>query len=122
MRSVLSIGLSALLGASPAVAGEARIGGKLLLTGGVSTVEGSAGAGLATWSTIAGDETEDGIGGKVHATYVRSAISACGHMARPSAFAIGWSCPMPGRISIPERPATRWGLAAGLRSVRTFSG
>lgn len=70
MRSLLYIGLSALLGASPAIAGEARIGGKLLLTGGVSTVEGSAGAGLATWSTIAGDETEDGIGGKVHATYV----------------------------------------------------
>ncbi|WP_415643292.1 DUF3034 family protein [Sphingomonas antarctica] len=52
------------------MAGEARSGGKLLLTGGVSTIEGSAGAGLATWSMIAGNETEDGIGGKVHATGV----------------------------------------------------
>ena len=51
-----------------ALAGEARSGGKLLLTGAVSTVEGSAGAGLATWSMIAGNETEDGIGGKAHAT------------------------------------------------------
>lgn len=52
------------------MAGEARSGGKLLLTGGVSTIEGSAGAGLATWALIAGDETEDGVGGKVHATAV----------------------------------------------------
>lgn len=56
--------------ATPAWGREARSGGKLLLTGGVSTVEGSAGAGLATWSLIAGDETEDGIGGKAHATAV----------------------------------------------------
>ncbi len=56
--------------ASPALAGEMRSGGKLLLTGGVSTVEGSAGAGLVTWALIAGDETEDGIGGKAHATVV----------------------------------------------------
>lgn len=49
---------------------QARSGGKLLLTGGVSTIEGSAGGGLATWSMIAGNETEDGVGGKVHATVV----------------------------------------------------
>ena len=53
----------------PAAARD-RAGGKLLLTGGVSTVEGSAGGGLATWSMIAGNEIENGIGGKVHATVV----------------------------------------------------
>ena len=47
-----------------------RAGGKLLLTTGVTTVEGSAGGGLATWSFIAGDETRDGIGVSAHATYV----------------------------------------------------
>lgn len=53
-----------------AMPAQARTGGKLLLTGGVSTIEGSAGGGLATWSMIAGNETEDGVGGKVHGTLV----------------------------------------------------
>jgi hypothetical protein len=60
--------LPLVLAGTAATAGEARRGGKLLLTGGVSTIEGSGGAGLATWSMIAGDETEDGIGGKAHVT------------------------------------------------------
>ncbi len=56
--------------ASPAVANQRRSGGKLLLTNGVSSVDGAAGGGLASWAVIAGNETEDGIGGTVHATYV----------------------------------------------------
>ncbi len=44
--------------------------GKLLLTQGVSTIEGSAGGGLASWATITGYETRDGIGANAHATYV----------------------------------------------------
>lgn len=56
---------------APACAGEEmRAGGKLLLTSGVSTVDGAAGGGLATWALVAGNETVDGIGGSVHATYV----------------------------------------------------
>jgi len=46
----------------PAQAQELRNGGKLLLTNGVSTIEGSGGGGIATWSTIAGNATEQGIG------------------------------------------------------------
>jgi hypothetical protein len=53
-----------------AMAEEWRNGGKLLLTGGVTSVEGAAGGGLATWAVIAGDETEAGMGGTVHATYI----------------------------------------------------
>ncbi|OYW36485.1 MAG: hypothetical protein B7Z42_12285 [Brevundimonas sp. 12-68-7] len=49
---------------------ESRAGGKLLLTGGVSTIEGSGGGGLATWAVTSGYGAEDGIGGNVHATYV----------------------------------------------------
>ncbi|CAL1690911.1 hypothetical protein MMB232_01045 [Brevundimonas subvibrioides] len=49
---------------------ESRTGGKLLLTGGVSTLEGSGGGGLATWATTTGYGAEDGIGGNVHATWV----------------------------------------------------
>jgi hypothetical protein len=56
------------LSAAPAAAEEMRDGGKLLLTDGVTNIEGAAGGGLATWSVIAGDETRDGIGGKVSAT------------------------------------------------------
>lgn len=54
----------------PVAARELRQGGKLLLTGGVSTIEGSAGGGLATWSLIAGNETDAGIGGTGHITLV----------------------------------------------------
>ena len=73
MSKVLSLILSAvfaLLMVGPASAGELRQDGKLLLTGGVSTVEGSGGGGLATWSLIAGNETDAGIGGNAHATLV----------------------------------------------------
>lgn len=65
--SVLGV---ALLAAIPAQASERRQGGKLVLTDGISTIEGTAGGGLATWSVISGAETQDGIGGSVHATYV----------------------------------------------------
>lgn len=56
--------------AAPAGAEELVSGGKLLLTGGVTTVEGSGGGGLATWATVTGYETPDGIGANVHATGV----------------------------------------------------
>ncbi|MEH6790677.1 DUF3034 family protein [Parasphingorhabdus sp.] len=49
---------------------DLRNGGKLLLTNGVTTVEGSSGGGLATWSVIAGNETRNGIGVSGHITLV----------------------------------------------------
>lgn len=68
IRMMLTILAAA--GPHAAMAGEMRQGGKLLLTGGVSSVEGAAGGGLATWALIAGNETDAGIGAKAHATYV----------------------------------------------------
>lgn len=56
--------------ASPALAEDLRSGGKLLLTNGIATVEGSSGGGLASWSLIAGNATKDGIGGSAHITLV----------------------------------------------------
>ena len=44
--------------------------GKLLLTQGVSNIEGAAGGGLASWALITGYETRDAVGGNVHVTYV----------------------------------------------------
>lgn len=68
---LLAVYGGATLAATPAEAGqEMRAGGKLVLTNGVSTVEGSAGGGLATWALIGGNETRDGIGGSAHVTYV----------------------------------------------------
>lgn len=58
------------LSAPAAQAKHSRQGGKLVLTQGVSTVEGSAGGGLATWALIAGNETDAGIGGTAHITYI----------------------------------------------------
>jgi hypothetical protein len=44
--------------------------GKLLATGGVSTIEGEGGGGLAAWALISGYGTRDGVGINAHATYV----------------------------------------------------
>ena len=68
-RSLLILASLALI-AQPAMASDRRLGGKLLLTNGVSTVEGAAGGGLASWAVVAGNETRDGIGGSAHATLV----------------------------------------------------
>ena len=54
--------------AQPAAAEELRQGGKLLLTNGIATIEGSSGGGLASWSLIAGNATRDGVGGSAHVT------------------------------------------------------
>ncbi len=45
-------------------------GDKLVLTNGVTNVEGSSGGGIATWATIAGRATESGVGVSGHVTIV----------------------------------------------------
>lgn len=49
---------------------DLETGGKLLLTNGVTSVEGTSGGGLANWSVIAGKATEEGIGASSHVTVV----------------------------------------------------
>ena len=68
----LALSMIAALGFASAARAEDGLftSGKLLLTGGVSNIEGAGGGGLATWSTITGYETNSGIGGNVHGTYV----------------------------------------------------
>ena len=44
--------------------------GKLLATGGVSSVEGSAGGGITPWALIAGYGTRDSYGGNIHTTHL----------------------------------------------------
>lgn len=43
-------------------------GEKLVLTNGVSTIEGASGGGISTWATIAGRELDNGVGISAHAT------------------------------------------------------
>jgi hypothetical protein len=69
-RPTLGLIAFALTVVPAAQAAERRGGGKLLLTDGVSSIDGAAGGGLAAWAVIAGNETEDGIGGTAHATYI----------------------------------------------------
>ncbi|WP_333836152.1 DUF3034 family protein [Novosphingobium sp.] len=70
MKSIAAF-LAALLSfgfAMPAWADPALEGGKLVLTNGISSVEGASGGGLATWATIAGMETDRSVGVSAHAT------------------------------------------------------
>lgn len=66
--AVAAVALTVAVG-STAAAQSFEIGGKLLLTRGISTVEGAAGGGLVPWAFIAGNETDAGIGGTAHYTY-----------------------------------------------------
>jgi hypothetical protein len=63
--------LAVLLAASGAALAQ-DIGGKLLATGGVSTIEGAGGGGLVPWALISGYGTDRQIGANVHASGVRT--------------------------------------------------
>ena len=65
--------IAALLGAL-ALAGPSTCAadGKLLLTGGVSSIDGTAGGGLTPWALTGSYATEGQWGGSSHATVVRS--------------------------------------------------
>ncbi|MXP29655.1 DUF3034 family protein [Porphyrobacter algicida] len=69
---LLTAGLMTLALASPACAddGKSFPGNKLLLTNGVTTIEGTSGGGMATWATIAGRETDRSIGVSTHVTVI----------------------------------------------------
>jgi len=59
--------------AAPAYADPLLDGGKLVLTNGISTIEGASGGGLASWATIAGMETDRGVGISTHVTGIELA-------------------------------------------------
>lgn len=51
---------------------ETSVSNKLLLTGGVSQIEGAAGGGLTPWAIIGGYGTNNEIGANVHYSYAKS--------------------------------------------------
>ena len=76
--AVLAV-LAAVFAAGMAQAETPRPGsGKLLLTGGVSSIDGAAGGGLMPWAVTAGYATEGELGATAHATRVRTQDYALG--------------------------------------------
>lgn len=67
---MVALGFAIAMVSLPANAEDLRPLGKLLLTGGVTTVEGSGGGGLSSWATITGYGAREGIGANAHATQV----------------------------------------------------
>ncbi len=73
-QAVLAIALCAAAAAPASAQSEpSRYGGKLLLTGGVSQIEGAGGGGLTPWALIGGYGTRDQIGAS--AFYTRVGLS-----------------------------------------------
>ena len=72
VKSLFWAGASAALFSTNAFALDNTYSNKLLLTGGVSQIEGAAGGGLTPWAVIGGYGTNNEIGGNVHYTYVKS--------------------------------------------------
>lgn len=68
---MISLALGLAMTGSLAQAADRETSGKLLLTGGVTNIEGAGGGGLATWATITGYETVDEVGANAHATLVQ---------------------------------------------------
>ena len=69
MKKRLATSLMA-CGAALLCAGAHADTGKLLLTGGVSTIEGTAGGGLTPWAVIGSNATEGEVGGSAYLTTV----------------------------------------------------
>ena len=70
LHTLLACSLAVLASASPCAARQAISfdSSKLILTNGVTTIEGSGGGGLATWATISGMGTDRAIGVSAHVT------------------------------------------------------
>jgi hypothetical protein len=68
----LACWLGVMLSGAPAAARDLVTidGGKLILTNGITTIEGSGGGGLATWATISGMGTNRAVGISAHVTGV----------------------------------------------------
>jgi hypothetical protein len=72
MTATIGTGLLLMASAQDARAEDVEwlAGDKLVLTNGVSTIEGTSGGGIATWSTIAGRATDRGVGISGHVTVI----------------------------------------------------
>ena len=94
-----------------------RNGGKLLLTNGISSLEGASGGGLTPWAVIAGNETSDGIGLSVHGTVVE----VKDYDYQSAGAAIGWRDRVEISYAHQDFNTNEIGLALGLGKDYAFS-
>jgi len=92
-------------------------GGKLLLTNGVSTVEGSSGGGIARWATIAGRQMPGGVGVSAHAT----AIELPDYGWRSYGVAVGFGDRLELSVSRADFDTRDVGAALGIGQGYTFN-
>ena len=112
---LLATGL--LLGAATAQAAT----GKLLLTGGVSTVEGAAGGGISPWALIGTQATEGEIGGSAFASRVSdTGLRRSTSQAPRWPGTTAWKSPSPTKTWTPASPAAPW-ACRGCACARTSS-
>lgn len=109
----------ALLALTPQVAfaKPLRNGGKLLLTNGISSLEGTSGGGLTPWAVIAGNETSDGVGVSVHGTLVE----VKDYDYQSAGVAIGWRDRVEISYAHQDFNTNEIGLALGLGKDYAFS-
>jgi hypothetical protein len=94
-----------------------RNGGKLLLTNGISSLEGASGGGLTPWAVIAGSETSDGIGLSAHGTLVE----VKDYDYQSAGAAIGWRDRLEISYAHQDFNTNEIGLALGLGKDYAFS-
>ena len=94
-----------------------RNGGKLLLTNGISSLEGTSGGGLTPWAVIAGSETSDGIGLSAHGTLVE----VKDYDYQSAGAAIGWRDRLEISYAHQDFNTNEIGLALGLGKDYAFS-
>ena len=92
-------------------------GGKMLLTNGVSTVEGSSGGGIARWATVAGRQVPGGIGLSTHAT----AIELPDYGWRSYGVAVGFGDRLELSVSRADFNTRDVGAALGIGQGYTFN-
>jgi hypothetical protein len=94
-----------------------RNGGKLLLTNGISSLEGASGGGLTPWAVIAGNGTSDGIGLSAHGTVVE----VKDYDYQSAGAAIGWRDRFEISYAHQDFNTNEIGLALGLGKDYAFS-
>ena len=102
MKSPLSI--AALAGVALACGAAQADSGKLLLTGGVSTIAGSAGGGLTPWAVIGSNATEGEVGVSAYATRAATQDYSLTATAWLWACTTAWSCRWRGRTLMRRLP------------------
>jgi hypothetical protein len=111
---------AAFLSASPAPAREP--GGKLLVTAGLSQIEGAGGGALTPWAIITGYGTKDQIGANAHLTHINSSDADLRHTGVAVGFYDRFELSLGEQRVTAGAKAVRVGLPPGLRFNQTILG